>query len=67
MANVIDWVRIKNSAGRQCLFYLNEYFGEIPRFRIEEKRGGRACMWRAKTSMKRMTETKKYLESVYGS
>lgn len=65
MAGSVDWVQIKNRATRHALFYLNEYFGQVPRLRIEEKRGGARCLWRARTSMTRMKETKRFLEQTW--
>lgn len=62
MAAAVDWARIKRSASGKALFFLNDYFGEFPRLRIEMQRGGARCLWKAKTTRNNMEATKRYLE-----
>lgn len=48
------------------LFYLNDYPHSVPRFRIESTPGGQLTRWKARTTMQKMEETKRYLERCWG-
>lgn len=44
-----------------ALHYLNDYPQAVPSLRIERSRGGERCLWKARTTLKKMEETKTYL------
>lgn len=45
--------------------FLNDYFPSEDRLRIERQAGGIKCHWHEKITMKRMQETKRYLDSIW--
>jgi hypothetical protein len=47
------------------LYYLNDYPTLNPSLRIERSEGGERCLWKERTSLKKMEETKKYLASCW--
>ena len=46
-------------------YYLNDYVRTVPRFRIESVRGGERTVWTERTSLRKMEQTKRYLDSVW--
>lgn len=62
-ASRIDYSRFDKPLRR--LYYLNEYSTQPRSLRIELERGGERCLWKAKTSLKQMEETKRYLETLW--
>lgn len=60
-----NWHDIQAKASKPQVWYLNDHVGGNPRFRIESTRGGQRTIWRERTSFKRMSDTKRYLESVW--
>ena len=58
--------KYKNNVPKCHLYFLNEYATPQRSLRVELERGGERCLWKAKTSMKKMLETKKYMESQLG-
>lgn len=51
---------------KRSLYYLNDYCNAKPSLRIESTRGGERCLWRARTTIKKMEETKRYLDKCWG-
>lgn len=49
----------------RLLYFLNDYYPLEPRLRIQEYHGGKRCVWKERTTLKKMEETKLYLESIW--
>lgn len=47
------------------LYYLNDYPTHVPSIRIESTAGGERCLWRERTTLRKMEETKRYLEACW--
>lgn len=55
----IDYSKFKKT--KSHLYYLNEYRAQANPLRIETTRGGDRCLWKARTYLSKMEETKKFL------
>lgn len=49
---------------KMSIYYINDHVHTIPRFRIDSTRGSRVA-WTARTTLRKMTETRNYLEKTY--
>lgn len=63
--NALQRRLIGKEQAKRSLYYPNEYPRSAERFRIKSVRSPHYVMWRAKTTAKKMEETKRYLNSVY--
>jgi hypothetical protein len=49
---------------KMALYYINDHVHMVPRFTIDSVRGSRVA-WTARTTLRKMTETRNYLEKAY--
>jgi len=62
----VGWHEILAKRAKRRLYYLNDYGHAVPRLRIETRRGGERCLWRERTVLWKMEQTKLYLEKCWG-
>jgi hypothetical protein len=61
-AKAPNWAEVRKKASKCHLYFLNEYVTPKRLLRIELERGGERCLWKAKTVLSKMEETKRFLE-----